>query len=354
MNKFFSEEKNLLALKFVGEACKYDVKNEARYLFGVVLLIIANNAADFDAKCEVFIEDMRGLYFDQMERVKDPADSIAWSLACGATYRILAEYNLSVPGNLNHDILSFMRLMEGEYGQQDQYIFQNVEYSRNSLPVVILKRLLHSKYYGSLRDVTLSAQQATEKIENWETQLGEMEKRIIALKGNLEKIETGYNFVGLHDGFKGLEDKISGQLFWTKIVMFFFGFFALAPGIAEVCIAQSLDPKVAAVTNPQFVLSILGSITLTILFLYFFRIALREADACRAQLVQIRLRMTLCQFIESYADFSKKLKEANVDALSKFESLIFSGIVNTDDKLPSTFDGVDQLSALLKTATGKN
>ncbi|MFC6168109.1 hypothetical protein [Acinetobacter terrestris] len=58
--------------------------------------------------------------------------------------------------------------------------------------------------------------------------------------------------------------------------------------------------------------------------------------------------MTLCQFIQSYAEKSKELKEHNKEGFEKFESLIFSSIVSSDDRIPSTFDGMEQLSSLLK------
>jgi hypothetical protein len=95
-------------------------------------------------------------------------------------------------------------------------------------------------------------------------------------------------------------------------------------------------------------------VAITLLFLYFFRIALRKADSCRAQLIQVRLRMTLCRFIQSYADYSGEIKAKNGEALTKFENLIFAGIVGSDDKLPSTFDGIEQLATFAKSITGKS
>jgi hypothetical protein len=63
--------------------------------------------------------------------------------------------------------------------------------------------------------------------------------------------------------------------------------------------------------------------------------------------------MSLCRFIQSYADYSIDIKEKNSEALSKFEAIIFSGLVGSEDKLPSTFDGIEQLTAFAKSITGK-
>jgi hypothetical protein len=64
--------------------------------------------------------------------------------------------------------------------------------------------------------------------------------------------------------------------------------------------------------------------------------------------MQIELRMTLCQFIQNYADTSKELKKNNEEAFEKFESLIFSSIVSSDENIPTTFDGMEQLASLVK------
>ncbi|MBK7299223.1 MAG: hypothetical protein IPI79_01660 [Moraxellaceae bacterium] len=74
----------------------------------------------------------------------------------------------------------------------------------------------------------------------------------------------------------------------------------------------------------------------------------------QSQILQIELRMTLCQFIQNYAEQSKVLKEQNKEGFEKFESLIFSSIVSSDDKIPATFDGVEQLASLLKVFQNKN
>lgn len=82
--------------------------------------------------------------------------------------------------------------------------------------------------------------------------------------------------------------------------------------------------------------------------LFFYRVALINKNSIKSQILQIDLRQTLCQFIESYSDFSADLKNKNEHTLKKFEDLIFSGLVASDDKLPTTFDGVNQLSSLFK------
>ena len=62
--------------------------------------------------------------------------------------------------------------------------------------------------------------------------------------------------------------------------------------------------------------------------------------------MQLELRKSLCQFIQNYAEYAKEIKENDGVVLDKFENLIFSSIVASDDKIPTTFDGMEQIAKL--------
>ena len=91
-------------------------------------------------------------------------------------------------------------------------------------------------------------------------------------------------------------------------------------------------------------------ISLTVLFVYFFRLSVRSVDSCKSQLLQLELRKTLCRFVQNYVEFVGKLKPEERESISTFETVVFSGIVATDEKIPATFDGLEQLTKLLKVA----
>ncbi|MDX7568723.1 hypothetical protein SJ550_24910, partial [Serratia marcescens] len=82
------------------------------------------------------------------------------------------------------------------------------------------------------------------------------------------------------------------------------------------------------------------------------RIALHDYKSLKTQINQIELRKSLCKFIQSYAQYSSKIKKDDASALEKFETIIFSNIVMTDDKLPSTFDGIESIANLIKSTKG--
>ena len=97
---------------------------------------------------------------------------------------------------------------------------------------------------------------------------------------------------------------------------------------------------------------LLPRLSIEVILIYFFRIILQNYRSVKAQILQIELRKTLCQFIQSYVKYSSEIKKQDSNALEKFESLIFSGVLSDPEKLPSTFDGLDQLGNFIKNIKG--
>lgn len=64
-------------------------------------------------------------------------------------------------------------------------------------------------------------------------------------------------------------------------------------------------------------------------------------------MMPLELRMALCQFIHNYAEDSEKLHKKNTAGFEKIENIIFSPLVSSDDKIPTTFDGMEQLAKMV-------
>lgn len=78
--------------------------------------------------------------------------------------------------------------------------------------------------------------------------------------------------------------------------------------------------------------------------LFYFRILLTNYNSTNAQLLQLKMRESVCQFIEEYIKFKKT---CNADELEKFESLIFSNLMPSAEQIPPTFEGLDHLGKIL-------
>jgi len=89
-----------------------------------------------------------------------------------------------------------------------------------------------------------------------------------------------------------------------------------------------------------------------IILIFYFRILLSQFNSVSAQLLQLKMRLSICQFIESYVDFKKDSGDSELD---KFESIIFSNLMPSAEQVPSTFDGIEQLGNLIKSVNrGRN
>lgn len=94
---------------------------------------------------------------------------------------------------------------------------------------------------------------------------------------------------------------------------------------------------------PQ-IIRYLPFVSVELFLLYFFRISIIQFNSIQAQLLQLDLRIAASKFVQEFSSFKK---EAAVD-ISKFESLVFSGIVADLEKTPSTFDGIKDIISSIK------
>jgi hypothetical protein len=317
---------------------------------GQILRIMSGSAAEFDQYCQMNIEWIGQRLMAEIGNMAAGSDNI--DLVSAFIYRFIVEFDLSVKGDLSFELRTFLNQIRSAAPEMTEEARAHIDHARQEMPIAIVKRILNSDELDSLRNVSSIAATVEQKMAQWQVTLAEQEEKALRLGAILEKHTQEFNFVGLHDGFADLSTHIVDELRDARTGIIAFGMLVLVPSAINLWLVVIKQIDLSKMAGYTLLAASIGTLTLTLLFLYFFRIALRKADSCRAQLVQVRLRMTLCRFIQSYADYSKEIKEKNPDALSRFEALIFSGIVSTEDKLPSTFDGIEQLTVLAKSIRG--
>ncbi len=82
-----------------------------------------------------------------------------------------------------------------------------------------------------------------------------------------------------------------------------------------------------------------------IVLIFYFRIILNYFNSTCAQLLQLKMRHSVCQFIESYIEFKKEVGEPD---LERFEAFIFSNLAPNADQIPTTFEGAEQIVEAIK------
>ena len=178
-----------------------------------------------------------------------------------------------------------------------------------------------------------------ETSDNIQKSADEKLEKVEQLSDTLKNLEQGFNFVALSDGFsRMLNEKKESKESILQLL------FLIAVIISAIPAYKFLSDGGANLTWQQIAISA----GLELVLIYFFRVVLFHYRTVQTQIMQLDLRLSLCQFIQSYAEYAKEIKTNDKDALDKFENLIFSSILSSDEKIPSTFDGLEQLNSLIK------
>lgn len=248
------------------------------------------------------------------------------------------------------------------YPLEKDFLKEQAEDIRNIRDIDILNHYLGQKGYQAFLNYEKTVKNAEERIGKLQEQLNDKEEqfnkqilekqeefneeilkreeKVNNLRDDLKKLETGFNFVGLSQGFESLLNKKNRAKWWTFAGLVTLLLAALVPlNFSFYKFIQGDD------LSWQKMLPVIG---LEFVLIYFFRVVLTHYHSIQTQIMQLELRQSLCQFIQSYAEYAKEIKASDKDALEKFENLIFSSILSNPDKVPGTFDGIDSLTTLLK------
>jgi hypothetical protein len=269
-----------------------------------------------------------------------------------SAYRFLCELEFTQPAEPSFEVRKVMSFVDDNLERFQGTDRQQLVYAAYMMPVHVAKKLIGHPAIGEFRKFAETVETSRTLREQWDADLDKRQGLLNGLTENLKKTTAEYNFVGLVSGFRNLKKAKESERsvsFWSAMVM---GVVMLAlPALQVNFVVDRLADIEKYKTTLVYALPAL--LTLEIVLLYFFRVVLSQFRSVKAQLLQIDLRISLCQFIESYAEYVSKLRETDSAALNKFEALIFSGLVAEESGIPSTFDGVEQVANLIRSIRGE-
>jgi hypothetical protein len=170
------------------------------------------------------------------------------------------------------------------------------------------------------------------------------------IESRLSKYHSEFNFVGLYAGFKELKKSKDEELDSAKDNYHLAMIVAIILPLLSIGVHILFPQLVNGKTLIEWVSWAAPFAAVELLILYYARVIYSEVKSLKTQLVQINLRGALCQFIEEYMNYRKKIKnekgEVNDTALDKFDSLIFSAIQMDSDNIPGALDGVNAIAEL--------
>ena len=323
-------------------------------LLADVMAIVKSDAATIDQSTQVNAAWVGQSVINLLDKLgrDPPSNSPAIDELYGFFYRFIVELELATPGELNLELRQFVNHARDSREGFSVGAQQQMNFADKWMPLAILKELLGSDVIRNVRSTAAYASSINDKFTEWEKALEVRETHASRLKDALSKYQTAFNFVGLYEGFDLLSSHKTSELRKLRRIVVVMGILAVVPVLAEM-VALYLNRANFAAVQWAFAASSLPALSLTVLLVYFFRLAVRNAESVKSQLLQIELRKTLCRFIQSYADYAKSMQDGNKESLTRFEQIIFSAIVGNDDKIPATFDGVDQLANLVKAVRSK-
>lgn len=264
-------------------------------------------------------------------------------------YRFLCEFDFLVGAGkeLSRELSSIKNKIQHDTNEIDDDVRSQIIYASYVMPANIAKNFINDANIGVFKDFESKKIEAEKLKKLWDEEIQSKETVVGALKEKLEKYKIGFNFVGLYQGFSELAEKKENEAFWLLWSLIGMGVLILTPLIVEIILSVSgiIDSNALGLDHLMVLLPL---ISIEVILIYFFRVILLNHRSVKAQIMQIELRQTLCQFIQSYADYSTEIKKQDSRALEKFESLIFSGVLSDPEKLPSTFDGMEQVAGLIK------
>lgn len=350
---FFAKEDNVKILAiFLRKAesayTKDDVYTKRISISKEIIGYIYKSPNDWDKRCsfnikhigDQFLESLRDFNPDQ----KSSIDNI-YVMA----YRFLCEFDFLVGTNqeLNRELGTIKSTIQNEIENIGDDIKSQIIYASFVMPANIAKEFINDGNIGVFKDFETKKSEAEKLKLDWATEIKEKEVSVNILKNKLDNYKTAFNFVGLYDGFSSLAEKKGKEASWLFLSLIAMGILILAPLAIEIIFLVKGNFDSNTIGLSHFIM-LLPLISIEVILIYFFRIILINHKSVKAQIMQIELRQTMCQFIQNYTEFSSDIKKEDSQALDKFENLIFSGILSDSENLPSTFDGMEQISSLIK------
>ncbi|MEQ9889504.1 hypothetical protein [Pectobacterium zantedeschiae] len=260
-------------------------------------------------------------------------------------FRFLMELSFNQKDNLSAELDEFKFFTIRNKAQFSDKAKKIIEYSLSCLPFDLIRNEYHNDDIQYFKKAAKAERLMKERIDGWDLRLEEKIEKAEALKSKLDEQETAYNFVGLYHGYNTLSKDKRSELNRAFIFTFSLAFLVLLPFSVSVFLVYKEMIKFDSIISS---LNLLPFFTLTFIFIYYFRISLVNYISIKAQVNQIELRKTLCSFIQKYSEYAKEMKANDGTSLEKFESIIFSNIMPSEDKIPSTFDGIEQIAKLIE------
>jgi hypothetical protein len=356
--QFFSKPANRAIIGRCRQAIDripYSIPNDAdiRIPLKVMLGGMESTPETFDHYCPMNLRIFGERFIVVADQIAlNPEQTDNFEFIVGVAYRFLCELEISHPGEIDFELRSVRTFFQNHFNSLSPNMQREIVFIHHTMPTFIIKELINHPNIKIIKEFNNQYKSAEALAAEWQTELNKRENAVTRLSSSIKDLESEYNFVGLAHGFKKLSEEKESEKFFSRGVLFILAVLMFFPALGELAMIYTNRDHLDDYKN-IILFSAPAIIAIELLLIYFFRVALGNYKSAKAQLLQINLRLSLCQFIQSYTEYSTNIKKSDSSALEKFESLVFSSINLSDDGIPATFDGIEQIAMLVKSAKSK-
>lgn len=348
-----SDESNFFHSNYVLEMTRtipgLKLNDEEKALFELLQIalneitaITAPESIAFPCAISVFKNQLPDYFTNPREKMHK---SVAGGLLATLYYFLSeSEFQLKIKSNAVSEINRYLKKLDEDTQNLIIQFRQSVGYD-------IVNHLIKQDGFKAVNELIEIQKKSKSEQNAWNKTFEEQTKAINENRNYLQGMKTEYGFVALKFGFQKLQNEKNKQANTTITLLVLFGLLMIAIPVLELFWLTSgasdnnKETVLALLEKPWIV--IIPTITVQALLIYFFRIALSDYKSIKTQQLQIDLRISICQFFESYTDFVKKNTNSE-NSLSKFENLMFSNIVSNDSHIPTIFDGTEQIAKVIE------
>ncbi|WP_168641972.1 hypothetical protein, partial [Dickeya sp. CFBP 2040] len=309
--------------------------------------------------------------------------------------RFLFEYHswydvlYSLKSYQNYMVIDRLNKVKG-WDSQRNYIEVDFSWIKTQMPYLMVKHLFASDNFKRAKELINDIDKANSDIQDKLDEFRRdatssveyvdfLKEEVRVLEGKFLNVKSEGNFKLLSKGFSTIRRRKGFELVFAHLRTWFFLLLLISVplwvilyhplGNGELWFLDVISTPLergADLSNPTSVIEknkvfdwgrvlfYIPLATLELLFFYFMRLFYGELKSIRAQLLQVDLRLNLCEFMHDYAETrSKSTSDDNKDSWKSFESLIFSPLQVSDDKIPAVLDGADAIAELAGKIIGR-
>lgn len=307
-----------------------------------------NSPEVWDFTTQFNIKNISEPFFNDLASKPSNEDDI--DLVICSAFRFCVERQLKSANDLPSEIRKFREYCIEKREGFSILCQEQIDYALHDMPVAVISSILNGPEMAHFQEIPSLLTNAEKITKDWSEELDIKTKKVEELQNKLETQKNAFNFVGLYEGFNNLSKIKNSELTWAKIILFTLGLAIIAPIVYEIY-SLAIAPSDVSINTNQLI-KFIPVASLTLILIYYFRVSLTNFQSIRSQVVQIELRKTLCAFIQSYAEYAKEIKAGDAEILKKFEDVVFTNIMTSEEKVPSTFDGLEQIAGMVSAFKG--